>query len=108
MTTTMNNQYSAAELFDSGWRSADIEEIKEDYELTDDEAEEILEGLKEIEKDYVHYDGYEFKLDDIADELDDEIRENLNHLYAPCEAQFFFEKYVEAHEEKFGEEFIIA
>jgi hypothetical protein len=107
MTTTMNNQYSAAELFDGGWRSADIEEIKEDYELTDDETEEILEGLKEIEAEYITYNGSEYKLDDITNLMDDEIREDLHSEYAPCEAQFFFEKYVEAHEAKFNEEFTI-
>lgn len=47
---TMNNQYSAAALFDGGWRSEDKEALMAEYELTDEEAEEICEELKVYEQ----------------------------------------------------------
>lgn len=40
--------------------------------------------------------------------MDDEIREELNDKLAPCSEQLFFDEYVKAHEEKFGEEFELA
>ena len=47
---TMNNQYSAASLYDGGWRSEDKEALMAEYELTDEEAEEICEELKVYEQ----------------------------------------------------------
>jgi hypothetical protein len=105
---TTNEIYeAAANLFDGGWRSTDVEEIKDDYELTNDEADDIIDALKEIEKDYITYNGHEYKLDDIDNLMDAEILEELHAEYSPCDAQFFFEKYLEAHYEKYNEEFII-
>lgn len=46
---TMENQYSAATLYDGGWRSEDKEDLMAEYEMTEEEAEEICEQLKEIE-----------------------------------------------------------
>ena len=36
-------------LYDGGWRSEDYDELIKEYELTAKEAEEICEGLKEME-----------------------------------------------------------
>lgn len=39
--------------------------------------------------------------------MDDDIREQLHEEMAPCTDQEFFTAYEKAHEEKFGEEFIV-
>ena len=39
--------------------------------------------------------------------MDDEIRESINNEMAPCTDQEFMSAYVEAHFEKYGEEFTI-
>ena len=38
---------SAAALYDGGWRSTDAEELKTEYDLTDDEVRGIVDQLKE-------------------------------------------------------------
>lgn len=38
-------------LYDGGWRQTDKEELKREYELTEEEAERICEELKEYEKE---------------------------------------------------------
>lgn len=47
---TMDNQYRAAALYDGGWRSGDKEELMAEYGLTEEEAEEICEELKQYEE----------------------------------------------------------
>ncbi len=37
--------------------------------------------------------------------MDDEIRERLHNELAPCSDQAFLDAYVDAHAEKYGEEF---
>lgn len=39
--------------------------------------------------------------------MDDDIREQLHREMAPCTDQEFFTAYEKAHEEKFGEEFVV-
>ena len=39
--------------------------------------------------------------------MDEEIRENLHFKICPCTEQEFFNAYVRAHKEKFGEVFTI-
>lgn len=46
---TTNNQYSVATLYDGGWRAEDKEQLKQEYSLTDEEAEEIVKELEKIE-----------------------------------------------------------
>lgn len=46
---TMNNQYSAASLYDGGWRAEDRDQMIDEYGLTADEADEICRGLAEVE-----------------------------------------------------------
>ena len=41
-----DNGYGTASLYDGGWRSEDKEELKVQYGLTDEEADEICEELK--------------------------------------------------------------
>ena len=39
--------------------------------------------------------------------MDDEIREELHNKLAPCTEEEFLEAYIEAHFQKYGEEFTI-
>ena len=48
---TMNNQYSAASLYDGGWRAEDRDQLIEEYNLTEEEADEICRGLAEVEEE---------------------------------------------------------
>ena len=41
MTTTFNNQYTAASLYDGGWRAEDRDQLIDEYQLTEEEADEI-------------------------------------------------------------------
>lgn len=45
------SQYSAAALYDGGWRSVDIPEMIALYKLSDEEAEQIANDLRKIEQD---------------------------------------------------------
>ena len=42
---------AAASLFDGGWRAEDKKELVEQYELTDEEAEKIIQYLIEYEEE---------------------------------------------------------
>lgn len=44
------SQYSAAALYDGGWRSVDIPEMIALYKLSDEEAEQIANDLRKIEQ----------------------------------------------------------
>ena len=61
---TMNNQYSAASLYDGGWRAEDRDQLIDEYNLTADEADDICKELAAIK------DGLE---QDLAGELDEMI-----------------------------------
>jgi len=39
-----------ANLYDGGWRAEDKDELVKEYDLTEDEAAEVVEGLEEIEE----------------------------------------------------------
>lgn len=45
-----SSQYSAAALYDGGWRSVDIPEMIALYKLSDEEAEQIANDLRKIEQ----------------------------------------------------------
>lgn len=48
---TMDNQYSAASLYDGGWRAEDRDQLIDEYQLTEEEADEICRGLAEVEEE---------------------------------------------------------
>ena len=48
-TMTINNNYSAASLYNGGWRADDKADLMEEYYLTESEADEICKELAEIE-----------------------------------------------------------
>lgn len=43
-------QEAAAFLYDGGWRAADADDFKAEYNLTDEEAEAIAAALQKIER----------------------------------------------------------
>lgn len=51
MTMTMNNQYSAASLYDGGWRAEDRDQLISEYGLTAEEADGICRELAEYEEE---------------------------------------------------------
>ena len=55
----------------------------------------------------ITYDGYDYDNEVAADLMDDEIREQLHADLAPCTDQVFFDAYLVAHREKYGDDFII-
>lgn len=55
----------------------------------------------------VYLNGKEVAYEDVLNSMDDEIRGKLHEQLVPCAAQTFLDAYVEAHREKFGEEFEI-
>ena len=48
---TMNNQYSAASLYDGGWRAEDRDRLIEEYDLTAEEADDLCRELAEYEEE---------------------------------------------------------
>lgn len=47
--TTISNQYTAAALYDGGWRSSDYEDLMTEYALTAEEAACICAELAKYE-----------------------------------------------------------
>ena len=43
-------EHSAAALYDGGWRSEDREQLRQEYHLSDEEAEEIAAALEALDK----------------------------------------------------------
>lgn len=50
--------------------------------------------------------GQKLDFEAVVQFMDDEIREYLHGELAPCEPQYFYEKYCEEHKKKYGEEFL--
>lgn len=48
---TYENQYGAAALYDGGWRAEDKNELIAEYQLTEEEVEELCNELAEIAKE---------------------------------------------------------
>ncbi len=97
----------AAAAFDGGWRSADRNELKKEYQLTDEEADAMVEKLAEYESQYVKdEDGNEILFEAAVNLMDDDLREALHRDMAPCTNQAFYDEYVKRHSAKFnGEKF---
>lgn len=59
------------------------------------------------EKDTVILNGEEISFNVAVALMDNEICEQIHMELAPCENQEFLDAYVKAHQEKYGEEFIV-
>lgn len=55
----------------------------------------------------VDWDGREVDYDSAVALMDDDIREGLHSVLAPCSEQGFFDAYLNAHYVKYGEFFTV-
>ena len=67
-----NMLYVVGSLFDGGYRYTDAEMIRDEYDLSDGELQEIVDGLKRKQKDQM--DGI---WEEIAESMDDRVREHI-------------------------------
>ena len=56
----------------------------------------------------VNRSGVEISFEAAVELMDDAIREKLHTELAPCAEQVFFSAYEKAHEEKFGEPWLLS
>ena len=92
---TMNNQYSAASLYDGGWRAEDRDQLIDEYNLTADEADDICKELAAIK------DGLE---QDLAGELDEMIALGWAEEEAKDDPEAFLDRIGEEYKEGLTEE----
>ena len=92
---TMNNQYSAASLYDGGWRAEDRDQLISEYGLTADEADDICKELAELK------DGKEM---DLAGELDEMIALGWTDEEAKDNPEAFLDRIGEEYKEGLTEE----
>lgn len=92
---TMNNQYSAASLYDGGWRAEDRDQMIDEYNLTADEADDICKELAAIK------DGLE---QDLAGELDEMIALGWTEEEAKDDPEAFLDRIGEEYKEGLTEE----
>lgn len=67
-----DTQYSAASLYEGGWRARDLPDLIEQFNLTGDEAERIYNELLEIEQEAESKEGLFFGAVQFAAENDSE------------------------------------
>ena len=92
---TMNNQYSAASLYDGGWRAEDRDQLISEYGLTADEADDICKELTAIK------DGLE---QDLAGELDEMIALGWTEEEAKDDPEAFLDRIGKEYKEGLTEE----
>jgi len=99
---------NALALHDGGWRSTDKDMLMHEYDLTEEQAEELCGDLEAVE-DYlgkvVDEDGYEVNYEGAVALMDDEIREAVHFKLGSCSNQAFYNAYCEEHFKKYGEHF---
>ena len=92
---TMNNQYSAAALYDGGWRAEDRDQLIDEYNLTEEEADEICKELAEF---------MDRKEMDLAGELDEMIALGWTDEEARANPEAFLDRIGEEYKEGLTEE----
>ena len=92
---TMNNQYSAAFLYDGGWRAEDRDQMIDEYGLTADEADEICKELADLK---------DRKEMDLAGELDEMIALGWTEEEAKDDPEAFLDRIGEEYKEGLTEE----
>ena len=95
MKKTLMNQYSAASLYDGGWRAEDRDQMISEYGLTADEADDICKELAAIK------DGLE---QDLAGELDEMIALGWTEEEAKDDPEAFLDRIGEEYKEGLTEE----
>lgn len=95
-------QDDAISLYDGGWRAEDRDQMVEEYGLTPERADKIVEWLEEIAASKVVLNGEEVDFDACVELMDDGIREELHAKYAgKVTNQEFLDFYCKAHHEKY-------
>ena len=92
---TMNSQYSAASLYDGGWRAEDRDQMIDEYGLTADEADEICKELADLK---------DRKEMDLAGELDEMIALGWTEEEAKDDPEAFLDRIGEEYKEGLTEE----
>ena len=92
---TMNSQYSAASLYDGEWRAEDRDQLIEEYNLTEEEADEICRELAELK---------DRKEMDLAGELDEMIALGWTEEEAKDDPEAFLDRIGEEYKEGLTEE----
>lgn len=95
MTTTFYNQYSAASLYDGGWRAEDRDQLIDEYGLTADEADDICKELADLK---------DRKEMDLAGELDEMIALGWTEEEAKDDPEAFLDRIGEEYKEGLTEE----
>lgn len=60
--------------------------------------------MEEIKMEVKNMNGITLDYDQAANLMDDDIRETLHTMMAPCSEQEFFSAYEKAHQKKYGKE----
>ena len=92
---TMNNQFSAASLYDGGWRAEDRDQLISEYGLTADEADDICKEIAELK---------DRKEMDLAGELDEMIALGWTDEEAKADPEAFLDRIGEEYKEGLTEE----
>ena len=92
---TMNSQYSAASLYDGGWRAEDRDQMIDEYGLTADEADGICKELADLK---------DRKEMDLAGELDEMIALGWTEEEAKDDPEAFLDRIGEEYKEGLTEE----
>ena len=92
---TMNNQFSAASLYDGGWRAEDRDQLISEYGLTADEADDICKEIAELK---------DRKEMDLAGELDEMIALGWTEEEAKDDPEAFLDRIGEEYKEGLTEE----
>lgn len=95
MKKTIMNQYSAASLYNGGWRAEDRDQLIEEYNLTEEEADEICKELADLK---------DRKEMDLAGELDEMIALGWTEEEAKADPEAFLDRIGEEYKEGLTEE----
>lgn len=122
----MQYQQTVASMYDGGWRFGDEAEMVKEYNISEEDARAIGLGLEEMDEDVKLREA----LSEIAEEdsasywrdeaeviletsevpaslMDDDIREHLHEVMAPCKDVTFVAAYLAHHKFKYGEDFAV-
>ena len=81
--------------------------IPEYGELTTEQQYLVNLLWERMDQPLVHIDGKLFDYDAVVNLMDDDIREELSRQLAPCLRQVFVDSYLEEHEKKYHDSFVI-